>query len=720
MDTIVDSNPQTPAQLLRAALLLVDLDRVDLAKKYLQQMAAGKFDDIALAEAAWHLDPAMLMRLAVNKDLQPEGTQLSDAVLAAAAKIERDPQRLQTEIKTLADPSHTIRLSALSRILAANESAVPALIVALADKSNSAIYPTLKETLVRIGPQAVAALVTALQSGDPTLVVRVTDVLSQIGSRDAVIYLAAPATSEFYPAEVREAARAALEDIQGVRNPTREDAIKILTKEIERYQQHTRPLNRDHAGNVDVWHWDGSIKAPVREWLPADQAEAAIAARSLGLDLLRLAPDDRLAKRLVTLSTLDYITLTAGLDNAARRIELQRGFNFTAADRPTIEDTLAYAMATGHLPAAIAAAEVLGNIGDATLLQATDGIVRPLVKAVGQGDRRLRFAAADAIMKLKPTQQFAGSSDLLEALAFFADSPGIRRAVVAFPTERISAQLATLLGTLGFQVDIVSNGHRAYLQALSSGDYELMLLSGRIDHPPVWVTLQQLRHEPATARMPIGLLAEPGDLPYLQSVAAEDGSNRSPPRSRDILVGPNGHIFSYADSEFGDGRFTAVFERPITPEAMRFFVERLAQQTAGAVVPSNIREQQALVSLQWLKQLNEISPCDYNLRPFEATFVSALSRPATGTAAAELLALNGSHTAQKALVDLANSSIQPLEMRQSAAAAFSAAVRKFGIQLTTGEIQSQYDRYNLSSKDEPAVQQLLALILDAIELSTRR
>src|SRR5262245_28480512 len=37
VDTIVDSNPQTPGELLRAAGILADLGRADLAKRYLQQ-----------------------------------------------------------------------------------------------------------------------------------------------------------------------------------------------------------------------------------------------------------------------------------------------------------------------------------------------------------------------------------------------------------------------------------------------------------------------------------------------------------------------------------------------------------------------------------------------------------------------------------------------------------------------------------------------------------
>jgi hypothetical protein len=65
---------------------------------------------------------------------------------------------------------------------------------------------------------------------------------------------------------------------------------------------------------------------------------------------------------------------------------------------------------------------------------------------------------------------------------------------------------------------------------------------------------------------------------------------------------------------------------------------------------------------------------------------------------------------------MANRTANPMELREAAAAAFSSSVRKNGIQLTSAEIRHQYDRYNESAQEDVATQQLLGLILDAIEL----
>jgi hypothetical protein len=165
----------------------------------------------------------------------------------------------------------------------------------------------------------------------------------------------------------------------------------------------------------------------------------------------------------------------------------------------------------------------------------------------------------------------------------------------------------------------------------------------------------------------------------------------------------------------GDPR-TVTIERPLTPQAMKLHVDRLTERSAGDVIPAELRQQQALAALRWLKQLNEASPRDFDLRQHEASIRHSLYSPEHSAAAADLLALIGDHTAQKSLVDLAGQATQPLAMRQTAAAAFSRSVRKYGVQLTSDEIQQQYKRYNASEIEDADTQQLLALVLDAIEL----
>src|SRR5262249_28785214 len=160
----------------------------------------------------------------------------------------------------------------------------------------------------------------------------------------------------------------------------------------------------------------------------------------------------------------------------------------------------------------------------------------------------------------------------LAALAFFADSPGVKRALVAHPNTAMAGQLAAMLAELGYEADTVTNSRQAYLDAIASGDYELVLLSGRLDRPPGWVLLQELRREPRSAGLPIVLLSEDasGETDWLESLAGDD------PR-------------------------TVVIRRPLVPAEMKFHVERFIPAAADEIVPGAVRQQQAVAALMWLK-----------------------------------------------------------------------------------------------------------------------
>ena len=143
--------------------------------------------------------------------------------------------------------------------------------------------------------------------------------------------------------------------------------IQLLVKEIQRDLKHDRPITVGADGRVTVWQWDAASGMPVREELPEQQAWAALAGR-LAEDLLDIAPDDATAQRLYLVSKLEAAALAAGLDHAVSakgNADLEREAKLRTA---ALEDALSYAIATDRMPAATAAATLLGESGDASLL----------------------------------------------------------------------------------------------------------------------------------------------------------------------------------------------------------------------------------------------------------------------------------------------------------------------------------------------------------------
>ncbi len=307
--------------------------------------------------------------------------------------------------------------------------------------------------------------------------------------------------------------------------------------------------------------------------------------------------------------------------------------------------------------------------------------------AARSDDRRLRFAAIEAIVKLAPNNHFSGLSYVTDGLVYFATGFGQRRAAVAHPNQSTAQELAGMLNSLGYQSDPVTNGRDLFLTAARSNSYELVVLSSRLDRPETKLLYQELRKDPRTAQTPIVILAEEYELPNLREMIGAD-------------------LLS-----------SAVF-RPRAWRGCRLSWKALAR-AGDRILPAEVRERQAKASLKWMAELQGRAPKLFDFRGHERRLAEALYVPALSPLAADVLSQHGTHFSQQTLLALANRSTQSLLSREAAAAAFGESVRRFGLRLTKYEISQQYARYNESEREDKATQDLLGAILDAIELPTK-
>jgi hypothetical protein len=324
-------------------------------------------------------------------------------------------------------------------------------------------------------------------------------------------------------------------------------------------------------------------------------------------------------------------------------------------------------------------------------LAATDGQPRPLAEALRHPNRRLRLAAADAIMRIDPTQPFAGSSRLPEALGFFAGTYGVRRALVGHPRPSEAQTLVGMLNHMGFDADAAYTGRMTFLKAVDSPDYEFILISDALDMPQVTELLQMLRRDLRTAALPVGIMAR---IEHLNTLKDQT--------SFDLL--------------------TEVFPVPQDDHSMNFQARRLLQMAGRHLVPDYERIEQAALALDHLAHLasHPQKYVMYDLLRQEAAVESAIYTPELTDRAAKVLGLMGSPKAQQALVDFASRNALPLTQRQAAVGGFAEAVKLRGVLLTNPVIDLQYARYNRSATQPPETQELLGTILDIIESAHKR
>lgn len=685
---IRDSNPTTPDQLMFAVKTLFDIGRTDDSKEYLKKLLAANPDEAALTALNRKYGSGVFFELSRDHRMEPEGGQLADAVRAAAFKASRDPARLAQLVKNLSS-SPAAAYTATEELRAAEDAALQPIFAALADGNRAAEHPAIRAALVELGPPLTGALIGSLETPDQNLRVQIIDVLGRMKARSAVRHLVGPLAMPGSSPAVRQAAADALALIVG-EAPTQRDVEEYLHRQIKIYDAGTLPGRVDSENMIEMWRWDDRIKTVVPIRLPGKEAAMMEAAR-LSMQLNLIAPSNTDYRRLFFLTNFEFIKSIGGPSrplasgpNSLRAIA-------TAAGPEAIEAVLAKAIEENRVLAATAAAEVLGDIANPALLNSRGGQPGVLASALQHGDRRLRLAAARAILAIDPQEPFAGSSHLPETLAYLARTAGSRRVLVVHPKVGKAKDLSGLLGQLGYDADAAQTGNQAIKLAMQSPDYEFVLISDLTSFPDAKETVQLFRRDPRISRLPIAIMAREENL--------RDAEN-----------------FTESDP------LLLAFPRPHTPEGIHFQGIQLLELAGRDHVGYDERLDHAAESLDLLAKL-AAEPRKYgfyDLLRHEAALLAALDTPQLTDRAAAVLGLLGSPRAQQALVTLASLDSISMSVRQIAAQHFAKAVQQRGVLLTSKEILEQYDRYNQSETKDAETQQVMASLLDAIEARSRQ
>ncbi len=707
---ILETKPATPAECIRAAKILADLGRADLAKGFLKKALDANLDPKQLADLAEQLGAKTFLDMAGQAALQPEAKRLADAVTAALSAKLQDPERIAGLIRQLQDPSEDKRFRAMAGLQEAGSATIGPLLAVLADPARAAEAANVRAVLAEMGRTARGPLAAVVEGAGPKLAVEAIRVLGAMKDQSAAYCLLRPRFAERSDAAVRATAELEIQRLTGSL-PTRAKAVRLLSDAARAYSDRRQPVEGVVDGKVALWRWDESRRQCVpRNVTPAEAARTLAA--GWASDAYAIAPDDPQVRLLYLATLFEAAAYRKGLDRPwdEKNPALAEAKQFGAA---TLEAELEYAMAQGHPVAAAAAARLLGEIGTAgellgqnSVVNDSRGLTAPgektynldtvrgllapgyggLIAAVQSPDRRLRMAAAEAIVRLQPARPFAGSSYMLDALGFFAASHGVRGALVACPNLEEARNLAGRLAAAGYQVRTCRSGKELLSQAARSPDYELALIDVTVDRPTAGTLLQQLRHDPRTASLRVGLIARAGYFELAGHLAQSDPLARA-------------------------------FARPQDDQAFRWQLDQLASIDPQEFVGFELRQRQAARALDLLAELSRSSDKLYDLRRVQDSVIAALGDPRIAAKAVGVLANLNSAEAQRALADLAGRLTQPLALRQAAAAAFRQNVQDHGVLLTTEEIHQQYQRYNQSEKQDRATQHVLGLILDCLEAS---
>ncbi len=678
---LLAAKPTAPSEVLRTAQLLLEAGRPELAKRFLKKLLDAKLDDAQWTALVDEYHSQAFIDLAERSELRPESEELVRAALGAVNRRLRDPARIAAQIVQLKDPSAEARGQALTALRAAHGAAVSAMIAVLADPQRAGEHATVRAALASMRGDAVDPLADILDRAEPDLMIEAIKALAEMRATASTVYLLAPALSDESDVRVRAAAQKAVAQLMG-QLPGKEWAARQLRDMAESYFAGKQPLRTDIDGRVTLWRWDTAAKQCLPRNVSADDAARTIAAR-LARAARSLAPDDPRLRVLALATALEQSVYDRGLE---KRLDFKDPVlrQIAKVNPPTIEGVLAFCLAGHHTAAARAAAEILGWTGNAETALQGGSDPAPLVRAVRSPDPRLRIAALEAIARLKPQKPFAGSSHVLESLAFLAASSGGRRALIVGPTAEVFEEWVGVLRSRNIATDPATTGHEALRMALRSPDYELMLVDMAAQGPLAEDIVQQVRQDYRTASLRIGLIARSGFLERAQRIAEQDP-------------------------------LTIAFSQPVDAEAARWQFGRLMGLMPREFVGFSERLGVAVRALRCLAKLGETSEQLFDLRRAEDAALAGLLVPRLSVPAVAVLADIGTLASQEAMVEVANRVASPLTVRRAAAAAFDLNVHRFGLLLGQGAIRLQYVRYNQSATQNVDSQHVLASLLTTIE-----
>jgi len=680
---VLAAKPTTPWEKIRAAEILARLGRPDLAKDFLKQVLEAKLDEGQLVDLGVQGGSVFFMRLASRTELTPEAQQIRDAVLGAMKARLEDPKRLEELIRQLQDASVEKRDRAIAGLREAHQAGATTLIQVLADQARQAEYPAVRAVLVQMGGDAVGPLLACLEASDDRLRAEAALLLARLEVQEAVLPLQVLAAAEKSGPQVRSAAVEALRRLGAQTPSSPREVAELLLRMAQDYYAGQRMIPADLEGRVLLWQWDQTKNRPVGERLPVGEVRLRRAAR-WARQAYQLLPEDQRIRILYLAAMLEEAKYAHGLDKP-----LPAGKN-TAADQAasfgleTLEAALRFALESRHPVAATALIEVISRLNPTEDVLRRTSNPAPIVQALRQGDRRLRMTALGTIVGMRPTTPFPGSSYVVEALEFFAASQGTRRAMVVSPQTETCSALGGYLTEAGYTVEMARTGREALRLLLSSPDYELVWVDAALRIPEPAVLVQQLRRDGRTADLLVGIFCNQEDAERLRQMVGEDAR---------LLV----------------------FPQPYQAESAKQDLGQMAAMQGPEWVGFEERQRQAAQAMHWLAELAQQGPKLYDLHGLEPTVQRALYVPHLAGPAAKVLASLGTPSSQKVLVDLASRGSQALEIRQTAVDAFAQSVQKFGLLLTTAEIEHQYDRYNASRHLPVETQKVLGRILDVIE-----
>ncbi len=643
--------PATPELTFKAAITMVDLGRLDLAKTYLQQLLATDVDDATWLGIRNDFGSATILRLARTVELQPESVQVQELVAAAALRASQDPALLSKTVEGLFGTSRG-RAAALSELRALGDRAIPVLLARAAVETDDARLNQLHAACVYVGPEGIPPLIAGLQLSAASAATIAADALGRLNATRALPDLAYFASSDRTPSQLKGAAQDALRRIlsAGAAGDYRDNVAGLLAQGARAALRGAAPLELTPEGLVRVWYVTPDEQLVFDDAPPqSGQIHQAV---TLSQRALELTPQNKSHAAVHLAALLSDDVLRYGWDQPS---PLQEAGTAVWAGEATILDMLTIAQEDSLVPALVRGLEALPLVASGPGLSRWSAAESRLMSLLDHPEPRVQDAALQAIFGLGSIPELAHAPRVVSALGQALLGSSRLLAIVADPNLGRASIVSSQLRSLGYEAIEVRTGREAFEQASLRGDVGLVLLHSNVIRWELSQTVANLRADSRTARLPIGVLVADFVPQQLQVVAEHDH------RTQFVEETTNAEFFSRQVKSL-------LAQSSVTPFSAR---ERDA------------RAQRAAQYLARLQAAHRPEPFDFST--IEPALVQSLADSDLAGALLPVLASIRSSGAQLAIADLVARQDAPLAQRQAAAITIGQHIRRHGLLLSGGE-----------------------------------
>ncbi len=661
-------DPKTPVETWERVDYLIRIGQPDLAAPFVKKFLDGNPDDAALLEVRDTFGPGSVLSLSDYPETRPFAKIMADRLAEASSRHAVDPSRIEKFIPGLTKSPEEQKY-AVEQLREAGSFAIPPIIKALSVSGlDPMVRASLAENLCRLDRKAVPALIAALDSTDDPLVGDVARALGRIGDPRAIpalTYVAARPSPESAAKPMVLQAIAALTGKPFGSQP--KTPVRVLSDEARRYHTHAYKFPGE---TVTLWLWDDAEKIPKPETMPVKDAEARLGLR-FAKEALEISPTDVEAK--VNQISLGLASDPAGWKAAA----LESG--------PEIMGKVVrQAIADGRSDLAALATSILGQISKPEDLRADRS--SPLIDALYAPDRRVQFAAAEALVNLKPKVRFLGSSRVVPVLARFVVAQSTPRILVVDGNGEHASQVSGFLHEAGYNTFVAPTGAQAFAEAASSADLELIVIEPSFinDSWKLADLLGNLKADARTSGIPV-VLVGPLKLEVLVARRLESFPNVR------FLVTPSETKLLKVQI---DRTLASLNVKPMTP------ADRAAYAQKSATLLAQVAQRPR-------------SPFENDLPGAEPSLVLALNGPIAPIEAAMALGNIPGTDAQRSLADVALDPSKDEPVRLAVARELTRNMVRFGPRLDGSQERRLLDE--LAEESDPKLRDSLAAIVGALK-----